>query len=30
MPEHGSLPPDMIAAEFVTHMARITLTGEVT
>ena len=23
MPEHGSLPPDMIAAEFVTHMARI-------
>jgi ABC-2 type transport system ATP-binding protein len=23
MPEHGSLPPDMVAAEFVTHMARI-------
>ncbi len=23
MPEHSSLPPDMIAAEFVTHMARI-------
>jgi ABC-2 type transport system ATP-binding protein len=23
MPEHGSLPPDMIAAEFVTHMARM-------
>jgi ABC-2 type transport system ATP-binding protein len=23
MPEHGSLPPDMIAAEFVTHMARV-------
>ena len=23
MPEHGSLPPDMIAAEFVTHMDRI-------
>ena len=23
MPEHSSLPPDMVAAEFVTHMARI-------
>ncbi len=23
MPEHGSLPPDMVAAEFVTHLARI-------
>ncbi len=23
MPEHDSLPPDMVAAEFVTHMARI-------
>ncbi len=23
MPEHGCLPPDMVAAEFVTHMARI-------
>jgi ABC-2 type transport system ATP-binding protein len=23
MPEHNSLPPDMIAAEFVTHMAQI-------
>jgi ABC-2 type transport system ATP-binding protein len=23
MPEHGSLPPDMVAAEFVTHMARM-------
>lgn len=24
MPEHDCLPPDMIAAEFVTHMARMT------
>ena len=23
MPEHGCLPPDMVAAEFVTHMARM-------
>jgi ABC-2 type transport system ATP-binding protein len=23
MPEHDSLPPDMVAAEFVTHMARM-------
>src|SRR6185312_16018278 len=23
MPEHDCLPPDMIAAEFVTHMARM-------
>jgi ABC-2 type transport system ATP-binding protein len=23
MPEHGSLPPDLVAAEFVTHMGRI-------
>ncbi|MFC7615040.1 ATP-binding cassette domain-containing protein [Actinokineospora soli] len=23
MPEHDCLPPDMVAAEFVTHMARV-------